>query len=100
MLKNAMTITREEVRRIALLARLRFSDQEESRLTEQLGNILQHMAALERLDTSGIEPMAHALDVVNPLREDQVTNERNTEALLANAPAADENFFVVPKIIE
>ena len=95
-----MAITREEVRRIALLARLRFSAEEENRLTEQLGKILQHMAALERVDTSGIEPMAHALDVGNALRDDQVTNERNTEALLANAPAIDGNFFVVPKIIE
>jgi aspartyl-tRNA(Asn)/glutamyl-tRNA(Gln) amidotransferase subunit C len=95
-----MAITREEVRRIALLARLRFSEQEENQLTEQLGNILQYVAVLERLDTSGIAPMAHALEVVNALRDDQVTNERNTEALLANAPAAEENFFVVPKIIE
>jgi aspartyl-tRNA(Asn)/glutamyl-tRNA(Gln) amidotransferase subunit C len=95
-----MAITREEVQRIALLARLRFSEQEENQLTEQLGNILQYVAVLERLDTSGIAPMAHALEVVNALRDDQVTNERNTEALLANAPAAEENFFVVPKIIE
>jgi aspartyl-tRNA(Asn)/glutamyl-tRNA(Gln) amidotransferase subunit C len=95
-----MAITREEVRRIALLARLRFSDEEEGRLTEQMGNILQHMAALERLDTAGVEPMAHALDMINALREDRVTNKPNTEALLANAPAADETFFLVPKIIE
>lgn len=95
-----MAITREEVRRIALLARLRFSAEEENLLTEQLGNILQHMAVLERVDTDGVEPMAHALDVVNVLRNDQVTNESMTEALLANAPATDANFFVVPKIIE
>ena len=95
-----MTITREEVRHIALLARLRFSDKEEHQLTEQLGHILQHMAALERLDTTSVEPMAHALDVVNALRDDQVTNEPNAEAVLANAPASDANFFVVPKIIE
>jgi aspartyl-tRNA(Asn)/glutamyl-tRNA(Gln) amidotransferase subunit C len=95
-----MAITREEVRRIALLARLRFSAEEENLLTEQLGNILQHMAVLERVDTAGVEPMAHALDVVNVLRNDQVTNESMTEALLANAPATDANFFVVPKIIE
>jgi aspartyl-tRNA(Asn)/glutamyl-tRNA(Gln) amidotransferase subunit C len=95
-----MAITREEVRRIALLARLRFSEDEEKQLTEQLGNILQHMAALERLDTSAIEPMAHTLNIVNALRDDRVTNQRNTRALLANAPAADDDFFVVPKIIE
>jgi aspartyl-tRNA(Asn)/glutamyl-tRNA(Gln) amidotransferase subunit C len=95
-----MAITREEVRRIALLARLRFSEDEERQLTQQLGHILQHMAALERIDTSGVEPLAHTLDLVNALRDDQVTNERNTRAVLANAPATDENFFVVPKIIE
>lgn len=95
-----MSISRKEVRRIALLARLRLSDEEEERLTEQLGHILQHMAVLDRLDTSGLVPMAHALDVVNALREDRVTNEPNSEVLLANAPAADASFFVVPKIIE
>ncbi len=95
-----MAITREQVRRIALLARLRFTDQEETRLIDELENILQHMAVLERLDTTGVEPMAHAVDVVNALRSDRVTNEPDTEALLANAPSADANFFVVPKIIE
>jgi aspartyl-tRNA(Asn)/glutamyl-tRNA(Gln) amidotransferase subunit C len=95
-----MAITREKVRHIALLARLRFNDQEESRLTEQLGKILQHMAALERLDTGGVEPMAHPLEMLNVLREDRATNKPNIEALLANAPAADETFFLVPKIIE
>jgi aspartyl-tRNA(Asn)/glutamyl-tRNA(Gln) amidotransferase subunit C len=95
-----MSITREEVRRVALLARLRLSDEEENRLTDELDHILQHMAALGRLDTSGVPPMAHALDVVNALREDRVTNQPNAEVLLANAPAADASFFVVPKIIE
>jgi aspartyl-tRNA(Asn)/glutamyl-tRNA(Gln) amidotransferase subunit C len=95
-----MSITREEVRRIALLARLRLSDEEEKRLAGELGHILEHMAALRRLDTSGVAPMAHALDVVNALRDDRVTNERNADVLLANAPAADASFFVVPKIIE
>jgi len=95
-----MTITREEVQRIALLARLRFTVEEEGRLAEQLGKILEYVAALQEVDTSGIEPMAHALDVVNALRDDLVTNQRNTEALLANAPAADNHYFQVPKIIE
>jgi aspartyl-tRNA(Asn)/glutamyl-tRNA(Gln) amidotransferase subunit C len=95
-----MSITREEVRHIAMLARLRLSDEEEDRLTEQLGHILQHVAVLARLDTSSVAPMAHALDVVNAMREDRVANEPNTEALLANAPAADASFFIVPKIIE
>jgi aspartyl-tRNA(Asn)/glutamyl-tRNA(Gln) amidotransferase subunit C len=95
-----MSINREEVRRIALLARLRLSQDEEDRLTEELGHILQHMAVLEGLDTSGVQPMPHTLDLVTAVREDRVTNRPDTEALLANAPAADGSFFVVPKIIE
>jgi len=95
-----MALTREEVQRVALLARLRLTREEEDRLAEQLGNILEYMTTLERVDTSGIEPMAHALDMVNALRDDRVTNEPNTEALQVNAPAADEDFFRVPKIIE
>ena len=95
-----MALTREEVRRVALLARLNLTPPEEDQLTDQLGKILEYVTTLERIDTSGVEPMAHASDVVNALRDDGVTNERNTEALLANAPAADENFFRVPKIIE
>jgi aspartyl-tRNA(Asn)/glutamyl-tRNA(Gln) amidotransferase subunit C len=95
-----MAITREEVQRIALLARLRLTGEEESLLTEQLGKILEYITVLQRLDTTGIEPMAHALDVVNAMRHDRVTNEPDTEALLANAPATDGKFFQVPKIIE
>jgi aspartyl-tRNA(Asn)/glutamyl-tRNA(Gln) amidotransferase subunit C len=95
-----MALTREEVQRVALLARLRFTGEEDRRLTEQLGKILEYFTTLERVDTSGIEPIAHALDAVNALRDDRVSNTPNTEALLANAPATDGNFFQVPKIIE
>jgi aspartyl-tRNA(Asn)/glutamyl-tRNA(Gln) amidotransferase subunit C len=95
-----MTITRDEVQRIAWLARLRLNVEEESRFAEQLGKILEYVAALQGVNTLGIEPMAHALDVVNALREDRVTNQPDTEALLNNAPAADDSFFQVPKIIE
>lgn len=95
-----MALTREEAHRVAVLARLRLTDDEESRLTEQLGKILDYITALERVDTSIIEPMAHASDLVNALRDDRVTNERKTAALLANAPASYETFFQVPKIIE
>lgn len=95
-----MALTREEVQRVALLARLNLTPGEEEQLTEQLGKILEYVTTLERIETAGVEPMAHASDVVNALRDDRVTNQPNTEALLANAPAADENFFRVPKIIE
>jgi aspartyl-tRNA(Asn)/glutamyl-tRNA(Gln) amidotransferase subunit C len=95
-----MPITRAEVQRIALLARLRFTAEQEARLTVELTKILEYVAALQEVDTSAVEPMAHALDVVNAWREDVVTNGSDTESLLANAPATDGNFFQVPKIIE
>ena len=98
--KNLMKLTREEVQRVAMLARLRLTPEDEERLTEQLDNILQYMEKLNQLDTSGIEPFTHAADIANPMREDVITNEPNAEALLANAPAQENHFFQVPKIIE
>jgi aspartyl-tRNA(Asn)/glutamyl-tRNA(Gln) amidotransferase subunit C len=98
--KNIMKMTRQDVQRVATLARLRLSPEEEERFTEQLEKILQYMEKLNQLDTSGIEPFMHAINVANVLREDNVTNEAQAEALLANAPAKHGTFFKVPKIIE
>ncbi|MEW6297040.1 MAG: Asp-tRNA(Asn)/Glu-tRNA(Gln) amidotransferase subunit GatC [Thermodesulfobacteriota bacterium] len=58
------------------------------------------MEKLNELNTDGIEPMAHAVEVPALMREDRVTNQADTEALLQNAPAREGNFFKVPKIIE
>lgn len=95
-----MKLTREDVRRVAVLARLSLTPDEEERLTEQLDKILQYVEKLERLDTTGVEPLAHAVDIVNAFRDDRVTRSPDPEALLANAPARENTFFKVPKIIE
>jgi aspartyl-tRNA(Asn)/glutamyl-tRNA(Gln) amidotransferase subunit C len=95
-----MKLTREQVRRVAILARLRLSAKEEERLTEELDKILEYMETLNRLDTSRVEPFVPATGVVNAFREDRVTNQPNADALLANAPAKDGAFIEVPKIIE
>jgi aspartyl-tRNA(Asn)/glutamyl-tRNA(Gln) amidotransferase subunit C len=95
-----MKLTREEVQRVALLARLRLSPEEEERLTKELDQILDYVETLNRLDTSRIEPFIHATDAFNMFRQDRVTNQSNVEALLANAPAKDGTFIEVPKIIE
>jgi aspartyl-tRNA(Asn)/glutamyl-tRNA(Gln) amidotransferase subunit C len=95
-----MKLTREEVRRVAVLARLRLSGEEEERFTEQLDKILQYMDKLKELDTSAVEPLAHVIDITNAFREDTVTNHPDADALLANAPTRDGSFFQVPKIIE
>ena len=95
-----MKITREEVHRVATLARLQLSSEEENTLTEQLDKILQYMEKLNQLDTENVEPLAHAVDIVNAFRDDRIANEPQTESLLANAPAREQTFFKVPKIIE
>ena len=95
-----MKITREEVQRVAVLARLQLSPQEEVTLTGQLDKILQYMEKLNKLDTANVEPLAHVVDIVNAFREDRVANQPSTDALLANAPAREKDFFKVPKIIE
>ena len=94
-----MRLTTEEVQRVAVLARLRLTDEEQSQLTEQLEHILSYMDKLGELDTSQVAPFTHALEP-GELREDKITNQPNTEALLANAPERDGKFFKVPKIIE
>jgi aspartyl-tRNA(Asn)/glutamyl-tRNA(Gln) amidotransferase subunit C len=93
-------ITREQVKRVAVLARLRLEPAEEERLTADLDHILESFARLSALDTSGVDPTAHVEPVGAPLRDDAVTNPAAGEPLLANAPARDGRHFRVPKIIE
>ncbi len=95
-----MTITRDHVRHIALLARLDLSEAEEIAFTGQLDHILTHFEQLKQLDTSTVEPTAHVVEMDTPFREDVVHNTPAVDALLANAPERDGHFFKVPKIIE
>lgn len=95
-----MKLSREELRGVALLARLRLSPEEESPLAMELDAILGYMDKLNQLNTDDVEPFGQAMTALNPLREDRVTNQPDTESLLANAPDRDGTFFKVPKIIE
>lgn len=95
-----MRISREEVQHVALLARLALSAAEEIELVEHFDNVLSYMEKLNELNTDDVQPLAHAVEVPAPLREDQVTNQANAEALLQNAPERQTDFFKVPKIIE
>jgi aspartyl-tRNA(Asn)/glutamyl-tRNA(Gln) amidotransferase subunit C len=96
-----MPLSPEEVRRIAALARLRLSPEEESRLAGELSAILDYVRQLEELDVSGVEPMTHALAAgETPLREDVVLPGLSPGEALANAPARAGTCFQVPRIIE
>jgi aspartyl-tRNA(Asn)/glutamyl-tRNA(Gln) amidotransferase subunit C len=95
-----VAITRDDVRRVAALARLRLEPAEEERLTTDLDHILEAFVLLQRLDTSAVPPMAHVDDFGARLRADEVLNPAADEPLLANTPARDGRLFRVPKIIE
>lgn len=95
-----MKLSRDKVARVAELARLRLTADEETQMVEQLGQILDYMDQLKVLDTDAVEPFSHAAEHVNTLREDRVTNRPDPDGLLANAPDRDGTFFKVPKIIE
>ncbi len=95
-----MKIARADVERVAMLARLRLTDNETVQLTAQLDAILSYMDKLNEIDTTHVEPFGLAADRAQAYREDKVTNKPDTEALLANAPERDNGFFKVPKILE
>ena len=95
-----MKLSRESVQRVAMLARLRLTADQEAALTAELDQILGYMDKLNELDTLNVELLSHAIDNPVALREDTVTNQPNADSLLANAPERDETFFRVPKIIE
>ena len=97
-----MALTTGEVRRIAALARLTLTAEEEARFAVQLGAILEHVESLRALDVEGVPPMTHALAAEGPapLREDALLPCLPPEEALANAPAREGTFFKVPRIIE
>lgn len=95
-----MSISVEEVRYIAALARLHFSEGEEHHLAEQMSEILDYMDKLNELDTTDVPPMSHVLDLYNIVREDVARQRITPEEALRNAPDADSDYFRVPKVIE
>ncbi|MBN1299332.1 MAG: Asp-tRNA(Asn)/Glu-tRNA(Gln) amidotransferase subunit GatC [Actinobacteria bacterium] len=91
-------ISGQEVRHIAKLAELDFSEEELSKITSQLDDILEHVAIITRADTSGAEPTSHTLKISNVFREDKVRQSLAKEDALKNAPERCGDGFLVPKI--
>jgi len=94
-----MAISQEEVQKVALLARLLLNPQEVDLMTSQLGQILDYMALLKEVNTEGVEPMAHAVEMANVFREDRVEPSLPRELALANAPKRDEECYRVPAVL-
>ncbi len=93
-------LTREDVAKVALLARLKLSPEELARYTAQLGRILEYAGILDEVATDDIEPMAHAVELTNVFRDDVVGESLPRDEALANAPKTDGKSFLVPPILE
>jgi aspartyl-tRNA(Asn)/glutamyl-tRNA(Gln) amidotransferase subunit C len=95
-----MSVTNDQVRHIARLARIAMSDEEIGRLVPELNNILGWVEQLGEVNTDGVEPLATVIDQKLRLRDDLVTEGDIRDEVLANAPEAQHGFFAVPKVIE
>jgi aspartyl-tRNA(Asn)/glutamyl-tRNA(Gln) amidotransferase subunit C len=95
-----MSVSTEQVRHIAKLARIAMSDEEIERLAPELNNILGWVEQLAEVNTEGVEPLATVVDQKLRLRDDVVTEGDIRDEVLANAPEAQHGFFAVPKVIE
>ena len=95
-----MALSREDVRHVAELARLDFSDEEEGRMAEEMSRILEYVEKLDELDTSGVPPMSHVLDVTNVYREDDIESRIDREQALEAAPDAEQGYFLVPRVVD
>jgi len=89
-----------DVHKVAMLSRIRLSDEEAAHLGPQLANILGYIEQLSEVNTAGIEPTAHPHDIAMPQRVDVVTNTNRRDALQASAPNTESGLYVVPKVIE
>ena len=89
----------EQVQKVAHLARLELTPEEEQQLTSQLSGILEYVEQLNELDTTDVPPTTRAIDVSNITREDQQIPYAETEALLEQSPAREDTFFRVPQIM-
>ena len=95
-----MSLSLDDVRRIALLARIEVTADEVVSVQEKLNGILGLIDEMQAVDTAGVEPMSHALDLAQRLRSDQVTETDHRAAFQAIAPQTEGGLYLVPKVIE
>ena len=95
-----MPLTIDDVKKVARLARLAVTEQEAQTAHAQLSNIFGLIAEMQAVDTAGIEPMSHAQDVTQRLREDMVTESSQRELFQSIAPQVEAGLYLVPQVIE
>jgi aspartyl-tRNA(Asn)/glutamyl-tRNA(Gln) amidotransferase subunit C len=96
----AMEVDEATVRRIARLARIKISDAEAEALEKELSSIFEWIKQLDEVDTTAVEPMTRVVAMTLKRRQDRVSDGDIAEDIVANAPAAEGHFFVVPKVVE
>jgi aspartyl-tRNA(Asn)/glutamyl-tRNA(Gln) amidotransferase subunit C len=95
-----MEVDEATVRRIARLARIKVSDAEAKALENELSGIFEWIKQLDEVDTDAVEPMTRVVAMTLKKRSDEVTDGGIADEVVANAPAADDHFFLVPKVVE
>jgi aspartyl-tRNA(Asn)/glutamyl-tRNA(Gln) amidotransferase subunit C len=95
-----MSVDAATVKRVAHLARIRVSDEEAEALRGELNAILGFVEQLNEVDVTGVEPMTSVLPMPMKKREDRVTDGGKAEDIIANAPATENHYFLVPKVVE
>jgi aspartyl-tRNA(Asn)/glutamyl-tRNA(Gln) amidotransferase subunit C len=95
-----MSVDLATVKRVARLARIAVSPEDAERMTGELNAILGFVAQLDEVNVDGVEPLTSIVPMALRRREDAVTDGAKAEDIIANAPASEENFFVVPKVVE
>jgi len=94
-----VSLTREDIEKVSLLARLRLSDEELELMTTQLGQIVEYVEQLDELDTEDVAPMAHAGDLMNVLAPDVARPSLDRDQALSNAPKRDDECYRVPAVL-
>jgi aspartyl-tRNA(Asn)/glutamyl-tRNA(Gln) amidotransferase subunit C len=95
-----MSLSIADVAKVAILARLRLSPEELETFTGQLNSIVDYVAQLQELDTTGVEPLAHGIELRNVFRDDVRGPALERELALANAPQRNQGSFLVPAVLE
>lgn len=95
-----MSVDLATVKRVARLARIAVTDEDAERMTGELNGILGFVEQLDEVDVSGVEPMTSVIPMEMRKREDRVTDGGKAEDVVANAPATEDHFFLVPKVVE
>lgn len=95
-----MSVSPQDVEKVALLARLTISESELQEVTERFSRVLNLVDELNTIDTTDVVPMSNPHDMEQRLRTDEVTRRNNRDALMASAPSQEQGYFLVPKVID